>query len=72
MSNFNTHHALKSDILVATSRHRGGWRALIAVVEGRDHDDEADDVRKHGLTLDEHIARAIFGDYHFAHADYTG
>ena len=72
MSDFETFHVLSSHILAATSSHRGGWRALIVCVPGENHDIEAYDVRRYGVTLDERTACAIFNGPRFDEAEYTG
>ncbi len=70
MSDLKTHAALSKKILAATVPYRGGWRALIGVVAGRDHNIEAYDVCRYGVALNEQAARGIFP--HLADEEYTG
>ena len=55
------YRALHTQILaVAKSRVEGRWSAYIAPVPGMHHDEEYEDVLKHGTKLSESIALAMF------------
>jgi hypothetical protein len=59
------HYALAKHILVVASIPRNNsksWRATVGVVAGKDHDAEAIDVWKWGISVDEKVARAMFPD----------
>ncbi len=53
--------ALAHDILVvATTRREGKWSAYISVVPGENHDDEWEEVLRHGTKVLEPLAMVLF------------
>lgn len=56
--------ALDHNILVvATTRIENKWKAYIKCVPGKNHDDEWEEVLKHGSEIDEKIARILFPQF---------
>lgn len=47
-------------IVVANTRVEGRWKAYIDSVAGIDHETEWQDVRRHGVTIPQPVARAMF------------
>ena len=47
-------------LVVARTRIEGAWTAFCDAVPGYDHSEEWDAVARHGATLDERVALAIF------------
>ena len=49
-----------SVIAVANTRVEGCWKAYIDAVPGKNHDEEWQNVRRHGVTIPHDIAKAMF------------
>lgn len=61
--------ALARDVLAVAVVTDGYWKAYIAAVAGKNHDDEASGVVAQGVGLDADVALAIFP--RFGHLAYT-
>jgi hypothetical protein len=59
----NIYCSLDKYILAVASTNPVGWTAYIGIVEGRDHDAEAQGVIESGTPLREEIARAMFPEF---------
>ena len=56
--------ALNRDVLVvATTRIEGTWKAYCGAVPGFNHDAEWREILRHGGTVEERIARAMFPEF---------
>ena len=56
-------NALARDVLAVAEVSVDGWRAYIAPVPGKNHQEEAKAVLQNGVKLTESIARVIFPSF---------